>query len=342
LTGAPIYVGLGTPTNSHLERAVHYTASYSYEYDMSQHHRNDGCANITFTAEVSGTLLKPIYVNNQEGIINTAAAWIIGSGSREGLSAYSSLSLTGAAGTVYSSSIAGWDTQFSASQTGYSTSDWTNKLTASLQDFIDVGSTSIEFQTKLSSSTLEPNSTSEVLQGFFREGTLAASTNADGTNVYPARVIYKNNTSSDFLAPSEFIFYRKGRDSDLSSGSYGSGSMKFDQGNSVQSVFTSSNADYGFGIYELQYSGAMTVGWTNSLTVDDTTFTTYGSPNPPPVSSVLTIHLRLSASTEQLPYDNLIGPKPFQIRMICNNSGGLSFTGGADGNTVYEDDADAC
>jgi hypothetical protein len=341
LTGGLIYNDLSTPSNSDLEKAVHYTASYSYEYDMSQHHRNDGCPNITFVTKVSGTLLKPIYVNNQEGIIDTAAAWIIGSGSTEGLSAYSSLSLTGAAGTVYSSSIAGWDTQFSASQSGYSTSDWSNKLTASLQDFIDVGSAEIEFQTKLSSSTLEPNSTSEVSQGFFREGTLTASTNADGTSVYPARVIYKNNTSKDY-ANNHFIFYRKGRDSDLSSGSYGSGSMEFDQGNSVQSVFTSSNADYGFGIYELQYSGAMTAGWSNTLTISDGTFATYGAPGSPPVSSSLTIHLRLSASTEQLPYDNLTAEKPFEIRMICNDSGGTSFTGGADGNTVNEADATSC
>jgi len=338
--GAPIYVGLGTPTNSHLERAVHYTASYSYEYDMSQHHRNDGCANISFTTEVSGTLLKPIFVNTNEGI-TTSAQWWLSSGSLNGLTTYSFIAFTGSAGTTYSSSIAGWNTQFSASQSGYG-QDWSNELTASLQDILDSADTTITFDVRLSSSTETPSTAAQV-QNQITRITAISSTNADNTVIYPARVIYENN--SENLENGDFLYYRKGR-SGLQSFAYGSGSlMTFGQGGEDnQTVLTSSNATYGFGNYELQYSGTWTSGWQTTASINDTTFTNYGiATGTPSLSQSLNLYVRLSSSTTQYPYSNLSDERRITIYSVCyaGASSPSSFTG-ADGLAVLPADADAC
>ena len=141
LTGGQIFSSTsGNPTTDNLEKAVHYTASYSHEYDMSNHVRNNDCPNITFVTKVSGTLLKPIFVNSKEGI-TTGANWYFTSGSTSGLASYSFIGLTGSTCTTYSSSLDDWRTQFSASQSSYA-QDWSDQITASLSDVASAGSRS--------------------------------------------------------------------------------------------------------------------------------------------------------------------------------------------------------
>ena len=121
--------------------------------------------------------------------------------------------------------------------------------------------------------------------------------------------------------------------------------MRFGQGGEDnQTVLTSSNATHGFGNYELQYSGAWTSGWVSSTTINDTTFTSYGTVAAGLcLSQSLSMNVRLSSSTTQYPYSNLTTERRLLITSVCNAGASCpgNFTG-ADGLAVVPASASAC
>lgn len=345
--GTEIYNNKAITNDSAFESAIHYTASYEYMYDMTNHHRDNNCPDVPFELIVSGTLIKPMWNNSsatyyQYGIDSDSGRnFFIGSGTINGLAAYSSLTIDS---STYTASINTFETFFSASSpNGTYAGDWTSSITASLQDYEDA-SGDLKYYIKLSKSN-DSTEYGVVDHSIARIGSNGPWTNSDGSNIYPARLLFKENYAR--FESNNTIYYRKGR-SGGSGVTYGqAGAMYFDQGGvNNNSIFTSSNGDFGWGDYELQYSGAWTGGWTTSTEVSCSMFDESYATSLLGINGVdkqVRIYVRLSGAAPA-PYDHIIGGSDtyLDIQRVSDRGFGVgypvTFTGD-DGLVVVEDTA---